>query len=436
MGYLNTLLKDIFRGTSEGDGTGDGARDAGKIINDNFDQVDNALQEIDTNAEKKTNRVTNLDLPSDTQYPTSKAVSDALSGLQTGWESYTDEQLTQYQQTSEKGQANGYAPLDATGLVPTANLPAYVEEIVEGTYINSTTFNDGGGSPITPATNKIYVDTTTSKVYRWGGSTFAEIVASPGTTDEVPEGTNNKYFTADRVRAVLLTGYEVVVGFTVSVTDNIVTAIGKLQGQINLINISLAGKLVKGGYTGTAQDLKDLIDTKQTALQVQTLIDQHESSAQTFSATENEHGTHPAFASQNEAIIWLLQNGGGTPPNTAPTISGIPDQNKAEGYSSYTIDLSTYASDADSDSLTYSASSDNESLATVSVSGSILTITEVSGQGTANITATVDDGTDTANDVFVLNVGPPAQQLNSPELMTAQNLKADENKITWLDTNS
>ncbi|MDD3236798.1 MAG: phage tail protein [Candidatus Gastranaerophilales bacterium] len=36
---------------------------------------------------------------------------------------YVDGKLTEYQKTSEKGNANGYAPLDATSKVPIANLP-------------------------------------------------------------------------------------------------------------------------------------------------------------------------------------------------------------------------------------------------------------------------------------------------------------------------
>ena len=40
-----------------------------------------------------------------------------------------------------------------------------------------------------------------NKIYRWSGSTYVEIAASPGTTDNVPEGTTNLYFTNTRARA-------------------------------------------------------------------------------------------------------------------------------------------------------------------------------------------------------------------------------------------
>ncbi|AVR43784.1 hypothetical protein C7S20_00020 [Christiangramia fulva] len=157
-----------------------------------------------------------------------------------------------------------------------------------------------------------------------------------------------------------------------------------------------------------------------------------------FSATANQYGQHPAFSSQNEAIIWLLGNAVGEAPNNAPTISGVPDVTQTEGYSSFTVDLSAYSSDPDGDALTYDASSADTNLATVSVSGSILTVTEVAGSGTVNITVTVDDGLATGQDVFLLTVDAAitGTQLNTPTGMTAQSSGGDAIDIFWNDTNS
>jgi hypothetical protein len=131
---------------------------------------------------------------------------------------------------------------------------------------------------------------------------------------------------------------------------------------------------------------------------------------------ENEYGTHPAFTSQADLNAYLLGNIGA--PNTPPTITGIPDQEQTVGYSSFTIDLSQYANDVDGDTLTYTPTSDNESLVTVSVSGSILTVTEVTGTGVANITIQVSDGTATDTDIFTLTVidpnSAPTLQANNP----------------------
>lgn len=79
---------------------------------------------------------------------------------------------------SEMGVADGVATLDETGKVPASQLPSYVDDVIEGTYVNTTTFNDAEGSPVTPESGKIYVDTTTNKEYRWGGSQFVPIADS------------------------------------------------------------------------------------------------------------------------------------------------------------------------------------------------------------------------------------------------------------------
>ena len=77
-----------------------------------------------------------------------------------------------------KGAANGVAELDSTGKVPSSQLPSYVDDVVEGTYVSTTSFKDTSGTAITGETGKIYVDTATNKTYRWSGSAFTEISAS------------------------------------------------------------------------------------------------------------------------------------------------------------------------------------------------------------------------------------------------------------------
>jgi hypothetical protein len=51
------------------------------------------------------------------------------------------------------------------------------------------------------------------------------------TTTDIGEGTN-EYFTAARVRAVLLTGISLVTNAVISATDSVLVALGKLQAQI------------------------------------------------------------------------------------------------------------------------------------------------------------------------------------------------------------
>lgn len=80
------------------------------------------------------------------------------------------------------------------GKIKAALLPSYVDDVLE--------FAAEGDFPVTGEAGKIYVETNTSKVFRWTGSVYVEIVASPGTTDSVAEGAN-LYFTDARARLAI-----------------------------------------------------------------------------------------------------------------------------------------------------------------------------------------------------------------------------------------
>lgn len=71
---------------------------------------------------------------------------------------------------SQKGVANGVAELDASGKVPSSQLPSYVDDVLE--YVNLSSF------PTTGETGKIYIAQDTNKTYRWSGSAYVEISAS------------------------------------------------------------------------------------------------------------------------------------------------------------------------------------------------------------------------------------------------------------------
>ena len=77
--------------------------------------------------------------------------------------------------TSLLGVANGVATLDSGGKVPTSQLPAYVDDVLE--YANQAAF------PATGETGKIYVALDTNKTYRWSGSVYVFITS--GAVDSV-----------------------------------------------------------------------------------------------------------------------------------------------------------------------------------------------------------------------------------------------------------
>lgn len=80
---------------------------------------------------------------------------------------------------AKKGATNGVAELDSTGKVPSAQLPSFVDDVVEG-YLSGGKFykESAHTTQITGESGKIYVDLTTGKTYRWSGSAFVEISQS------------------------------------------------------------------------------------------------------------------------------------------------------------------------------------------------------------------------------------------------------------------
>ena len=148
------------------------------------------------------------------------------------------------------------------GKIPASQLPSFVDDVLEGTYINPTTFNNLNNQPYTPETDKIYIDTTTNKTYRWSGMLYV-VISSGGvalgetsetayrgdrgkvaydhsqsqgnphnsTTSDITEG-SRLYFTDARVRATSLTGLSTSTGGVISATDTVLGSLGKLQNQI------------------------------------------------------------------------------------------------------------------------------------------------------------------------------------------------------------
>jgi len=74
---------------------------------------------------------------------------------------------------ANKGVANGYASLDGGGLVPSTQLPSYVDDVLE--------FADLAAFPASGTTGKIYVALDTNKIYRWSGATYIEVSPTVGT---------------------------------------------------------------------------------------------------------------------------------------------------------------------------------------------------------------------------------------------------------------
>lgn len=89
---------------------------------------------------------------------------------------------------NSKGSANGIASLDKQGVVPSAQLPSYVDDVidvyatydksVEGVLSNIQLFsNQEKTTPITPESGKIYIDVKGNYQFRWTGTQYATVGA-------------------------------------------------------------------------------------------------------------------------------------------------------------------------------------------------------------------------------------------------------------------
>jgi len=74
------------------------------------------------------------------------------------------------------GANSGIAPLDSGGKVPAANLPSYVDDVIEAA--------DFAALPSTGETSKIYVTLDTGKTYRWSGSAYVVLNELPAFASE------------------------------------------------------------------------------------------------------------------------------------------------------------------------------------------------------------------------------------------------------------
>ena len=189
-------------GSAPNDGTGQNLRSGGQVINANFAELDQRTAAAQSAAES------------------AQAKADAsIPGTQ-------------------KGQPNGVAGLDANGTVPAAQLPSYVDDVLE--------FSSVAALPATGETGKIYITTDTNSQYRWSGTQYVLLTASPGSTDAVPEGAVNKYWTLARTLGSALTGLVITNPAVIAATDTVLAAFGKLQKQITDLAASVANKASKG----------------------------------------------------------------------------------------------------------------------------------------------------------------------------------------------
>lgn len=140
-------------------------KEADSNINNRIDNLDNKIDKEIADREAEIDRIENkFDVVTDKlEDALQKEIEDRKAGDTTITNS-----LNAF--ISTKGQPGGLAELDSTGKVPAAQLPSYVDDVLE--YSTKAQF------PQTGETGKIYVAKDTNLTYRWTGTQYLEISQS------------------------------------------------------------------------------------------------------------------------------------------------------------------------------------------------------------------------------------------------------------------
>ena len=173
-------------------------------INEAIGVLIGKLNLIYTIKEDKVNKKDDLTSNSGVHYPNVPAVKTGINNAITTANNYTnvhvEEELKKYIPKTEKGSNNGVAELDATGKIPASQLPSYVDDVVDikdfvtekptsGMTVGEKYYNITTSTLLiatSPTTteeellepDKIYVKVSDSTIWRWSGTTMAQVNTS------------------------------------------------------------------------------------------------------------------------------------------------------------------------------------------------------------------------------------------------------------------
>ena len=143
----------------------------GLSTNDYTTEEKTKLNGIEAGAEVNKQSDWNVSDTTDDAYIKNKPTTIAGYGItDTYTKTEVDSALNGKLNSSLKGANSGLAELDASGKVPSSQLPSYVDDVLE--YESRINF------PSTGESGKIYVAKDTNLTYRWSGSDYVEISPS------------------------------------------------------------------------------------------------------------------------------------------------------------------------------------------------------------------------------------------------------------------
>ena len=150
------------------------------------------------------------------------------------------------------GVANGVAALGADGIVPTNQLPSYVDDVVE--YANFAAF------PTTGISSQLYVALDTNKVWRWSGTQYVEISESMSGSDikTLYEGEANTNAFTDALNTKLTNLYQGEVNVATNLTASQTSTTVTIESSTGT-NVILSGSTTTdaGVMTSTQHDKLD-----------------------------------------------------------------------------------------------------------------------------------------------------------------------------------
>lgn len=227
---------------------------------------------------------------SDSRLSDSRPASDVSAWAKASTKpSYTASEVGAIPAT-DKGTLNGVATLDANGLIPSSQLPSYVDDVLE--YASVSAF------PLTGEAGKIYVALDTNRTYRWGGSEYAEISASialgetQGTAYEGNKGKAN----ADAITALQSNKVDKETGKGLSTNDFTTAEKNKLSGIA-----AGAEANVQSDWSQTTTTADDYIKNKPTSLPASDVYAWAKASTKpTYTASEVGLGNVPNVTTDNQ----------------------------------------------------------------------------------------------------------------------------------------
>lgn len=279
-----------------------------------------------------------LNSPALTGTPTAPTASSGTSTTQIATTAFVQNALSGAIPTSQKGANNGVAELDSTGKVPSSQLPAFVDDVLE--------YNSKSAFPSTGETGKIYIDKATNLTYRWSGTDYVEVSPSLalGTTSSTAfrgDYGNTAYTHATdsgRLTTATSSGFYKIastaqghIASLTAVTKADITALG-IPGSDTNTTYTVTSESIGSASTGTAIPADDITAWSQGTLPSITI-----SSVDVGTSITPTSGNAPSFSVTN-GVLTLSE---GSTPLTGVTLN-ISSIGSASNWSAGTLPSLSY----------------------------------------------------------------------------------------------